>query len=60
MKIYLDFRGLRRKLRNRSRSAIYNDIAAGRLPNPFKLGGKNYWDDEGVDAHIAELRETSE
>jgi prophage regulatory protein len=40
---------LRRKSGDRSRSSLYRDIDAGRLPAPFKIGGRNYWWEEEVD-----------
>ena len=49
---YLTFKELRAKLGNRSRSSIYNDLSAGRLPQPIKLGGKLYWPEADVDAHL--------
>ena len=54
---YLNFTELRLKLGNRSRSAIYLDLAAGRLPKPLKLGGRLYWPEGDVDAHLRNLRE---
>jgi predicted DNA-binding transcriptional regulator AlpA len=57
MQQYLTLSDLRAKLGNRSRSAIYNDLACNRLPRPLKLGGKLYWPSELVDAHIAALRD---
>lgn len=52
---YLNFTELRAKLGNRSRSAIYLDMQAGRLPEPVKLGGKLYWRESEVDAHLEAL-----
>jgi predicted DNA-binding transcriptional regulator AlpA len=52
---YLNFRQLRAKLGGRSRSAIYLDLALGRLPQPVKLGGKLYWPEEAIDAHLRAL-----
>jgi prophage regulatory protein len=49
---YLSFRELREKLGNRSRSSVYADVAAGRLPKPIKLGGKLYWPEADVDSHL--------
>ena len=57
MKIYLTLTELRAKLGGRSRSAIYNDLAAGRLPQPVKLGGRLYWPEGDVDAHLRNLRD---
>ena len=52
---YLNFSELRAKLGNRSRSAIYCDLAAVRLPGPLRLGGKLYWRESDVDAHLETL-----
>jgi len=54
---YLTFTELRAKIGGRSRSAIYLDLAAGRLPQPVKLGGKLYWPEGDIDAHLRGLRE---
>jgi prophage regulatory protein len=54
---YLTLTELRAKLGNRSRSALYNDLAAGRLPQPVKLGGRLYWPEGDVDAHLRNLRD---
>ncbi len=44
---YITIAELRRKLGGRSRNAIFDDVARGLLPRPFKLqkgqGGRNYW-----------------
>jgi prophage regulatory protein len=57
MQQYLTLKELRAKLGDRSRSAIYLDLAAGRLPQPIKLGGRLYWPEGDVDAHLRNLRE---
>lgn len=57
MKRFLNFGHLQTKLAGRSRSSIYNDLASGRLPLPIKLGGRLYWEDEVVDAHLAAMRD---
>lgn len=54
---YLTLTELRAKLGNRSRSAIYLDFEAGRLPAPIKLGGRLYWPEDEVDTHLRSLRE---
>lgn len=54
---YLTLTELRAKLGNRSRSAIYTDLAAGRLPQPVKLGARLYWAETEIDAHLQNLRE---
>jgi prophage regulatory protein len=56
MQTYLTFAELRAMLGGRSRSAIYLDLAAGRLPQPLKLGGKLYWRESDIDAHLDGLR----
>jgi predicted DNA-binding transcriptional regulator AlpA len=52
---YVTLKELRAKLGNRSRSAIYCDVALGRLPQPAKLGGRLYWREEEIDAHLRAL-----
>lgn len=54
---YLTLSELRAKLGNRSRSAIYNDLNAGRLPQPVKLGARLYWVEGEIDTHLQSLRE---
>ena len=53
---YLTLRDVSAKLGGRSRSAIYADIAAKRLPQPLKLGGRIYWPEGALDDF---LRNTS-
>ena len=55
MQTYLTFTELRSKLGGRSRSAIYLDLAHGRLPKPIKLGGRLYWPEGDVEAHLRNL-----
>lgn len=50
---YLTLRQLSEKLGDRSRSSIYRDVAARRLPAPIRLGGRIYWIDAAVDRHLA-------
>jgi len=57
MQTYITLSELRAKLGNRSRSAIYLDLEAGRLPQPLKLGGRLYWPEADLDAHLRNLRE---
>lgn len=57
MQTYLTLTDLRAKLGNRSRSAIYIDLAAGRLPQPVKLGGRLYWPEGDVDEHLRAMRD---
>ncbi|MBK5926862.1 helix-turn-helix transcriptional regulator [Rhodobaculum claviforme] len=57
----LNFRDFREQyLGGRSRGAVYNDIAAGRLPAPLKLGGTLFFDIDEVEAHLVRLREQQE
>ena len=58
MQTYLTLTELRAKLGGRSRSAIYLDLAAGRLPQPVKLGGRLYWPEGDVETHLRDMRET--
>lgn len=53
---YLTLHDLRAKLGGRSRSAVYLDVSAGRLPQPVKLGGRLLWPEPEVDAALAALR----
>ena len=52
---YLTFNELRAKLGGRGRSTIYRDVDAKRLPPPVRLGGRNYWPEEEVDAALQRL-----
>ena len=54
---YLTFAELRAKIGGRSRSEIYLDLAAGRLPQPIKLSGKLYLPEGDVEAHLHGLRD---
>ena len=53
---YLTLNQLRKKLAGRSRSAIYLDLEAGRLPKPVKLGGRLYWVESEIDERLNALR----
>ena len=55
MQRFLTLTELRAKLGNRSRSAIYTDLKAGRLPKPLRLGGRLYWPEADVEAHLRNL-----
>lgn len=57
MQTYLTLTELRAKLGDRSRSAIYEDLKKGRLPQPVKLGGRLYWPEGDVEAHLRNLAE---
>lgn len=54
---YLTIKQLQEKLGGRSRSAIYEDIAEGRLPKPIKLGGRSLIGDEEVDKLLMSSRD---
>jgi len=54
--IYLNFSQLRAKLGGRARSSIYLDVEAGRLPQPFKLGGRLYWREDQVETLLDSQR----
>ena len=49
---YLTLSDISAKLRGRSRSSIYRDIDARRLPSPIKLGARLYWEESAVDRHL--------
>ncbi|HAD29248.1 MAG TPA: transcriptional regulator [Rhodobacteraceae bacterium] len=53
---YLSFHDLRAKLGGRSRSAIYLDMQANRLPTPIKLGGRLYWPEKEIDEFLFSSR----
>ena len=53
----LTFNDLREILGGRGRSTIYRDVAAGRLPEPIKIGGRVYWQDDEVEAALQNLKE---
>ena len=59
MQNYITLTELRKKLGNRSRSAVYVDLAEGRLPQPIKMGvkGRLLWPEDEIDAHLLKLRE---
>lgn len=56
MQNYLTLTELSSKLGGRSRSAIYLDLANRRLPQPIKLGGRLYWPEGDMDAHLRSLQ----
>ena len=55
MQRFLTLREVSERLGGRSRSAIYADLAAGRLPQPVKLGGRVYWPEGDLAAHLRGL-----
>ena len=56
MQNYITLTELRSRLGGRSRSAIYLDLAHGRLPQPVKLGGRLYWPEGEMEAHLRALQ----
>ena len=60
MAALLSFKALQAKLGDRSRSACYEYIKLGRLPEPIKIGRNNYWSEEVIDSLIEELQEQSD
>ena len=56
MQTYLTLTELRSKLGGRSRSAIYLDLANGRLPQPIKLGSRLYGPEGDIEAHLRRLQ----
>jgi prophage regulatory protein len=55
MQNYLTLGELRVKLGGRSRSAVYEDLRHGRLPQPLRLGGRLYWGEDDIQAHLRTL-----
>ncbi|UWQ94828.1 AlpA family phage regulatory protein [Rhodobacteraceae bacterium M385] len=54
---YITLSALSAKLGGRSRSSIYRDVEAGRLPPPIKLGRRIYWSKDAVDRTLTNLTE---
>lgn len=52
MQKYMTLTELRTKLGNRSRSSIYLDLAAGRLPQPVKIGARLYWGEDDIELFL--------
>ena len=44
----ISFSQLQELLAGRSRSSIYRDLDAGRLPRPMRFGSRLYWDEQQV------------
>mgnify|MGYP005853599837 CR=1 FL=1 len=55
MQNYITLKEVSRRTGGRSRSSIYLDIAAGRLPKPLKLGGRVYFPEDELEAHYQSL-----
>lgn len=56
---YLNLNQLSMKLGGRSRTSIYRDVEAGRLPKPVKLGSRLYWCESTVDALMSAMSEAA-
>ena len=54
---YITLSELQHRIGGRSRSSIYRDVEAGRLPRPVKLGSRLYWREDEIDATLAALAE---
>jgi prophage regulatory protein len=52
---YLTFKELREILGGRGRTTIYRDVEAGRLPEPIKIGGRLYWQEDKIETFLKEL-----
>mgnify|MGYP001209842969 CR=1 FL=1 len=57
MQKYLTFNDLRKRLGNRSRSAIYSDLRKGNLPEPLHLGNRLLWGEQDLAEFLDELKE---
>jgi len=51
----ISFPQLQERLAGRSRSSIYRDLEAGRLPAPMRFGSRLYWDEQQVTKKLEEL-----
>lgn len=56
---YLSLTQLSAKLGGRSRTSIYRDVDAGRLPRPVKLGSRLYWREAEIDSLMSGLGEAA-
>ena len=56
----ISFPQLQVRLAGRSRSSIYRDLEAGRLPAPMRFGSRLYWDEQQVTQKLAEFRTQEE
>ena len=50
---------LSQKLGGRSRSSIYNDLKANRIPQPFKIGSMNYWNEGEIETALRNARDVN-
>ena len=57
--LYLNVSQLSAKLGGRSRTSIYRDVAAKRLPPPIRIGGRIYWREADIERAIALMHEAA-
>jgi prophage regulatory protein len=50
---FLTFSDLSKRLGGRSRASLYRDVAAGRLPQPLRLGGRVLFVEQEVEDALA-------
>ena len=50
---YINLNQLSNKLGGRSRTSIYRDMEARRIPQPIKIGSRLYWIESGIDAALS-------
>lgn len=43
-----------------SEDSVIKEVSAGRLPAPFKIGGRDHWRRDAIDAAIARLTGSSD
>lgn len=55
MQRLLTLRETSERLGGRSRSALYEDMKKGRLPRPVRIGGRVYFGEADLEAHICRL-----
>lgn len=53
---YITLDQLSKQLGGRSRSSLYRDIEAGRIPKPFKIGRRVYWNSDEISSAIEDMR----
>ena len=56
---YLNLNQLSQKLGGRSRSSLYRDIEAGRLPQPMRFGSRLYWIEAEIDEIMNKLADAA-
>lgn len=50
---YINLNQLSNKLGGRSRTSIYRDVEAERIPKPIKIGARLYWLESAIDAALS-------